>query len=400
MGGAMVRSVASGWVVAWAVWGKELREALRDAHVLGFSIAFPILFFPLLVWGVSQLLLLEGGRMEADPPVVMVAGTGPGLELAGVLRADGVVVVPGAVDDPATVLAAGRVDAVVVVDDDTAVQVHHRSTEARARPTLRALRRATRTLRDSARDRWAESVGVDPRALAPPDVVRTDLAPTGRTAWSLLGRVLPGVALAALWLGAIYPTVEVVVGERERGTLETTRVTAPSGWGVVLGKLLAVLSIVSASALGNLGAMALTIAHLFATLGRPLGMAPPTAWSLGLGGLAVALSAVVAAAVLVAVASRARTLQQGQNLVALAATVGMAPGMIAALPSMELTTQTAWIPVVNMALLLRAAVSGDPVSAGAVGVAVVWTLALSAVLVRGASRVLVGATGTSRWGSR
>ena len=43
------------------VLGKELRETLRDRMVLLFSFGFPMVFYPVLMWGTFQLMFLQRG---------------------------------------------------------------------------------------------------------------------------------------------------------------------------------------------------------------------------------------------------------------------------------------------------------------------------------------------------
>src|SRR5207302_8967691 len=59
------------------------------------------------------------------------------------------------------------------------------------------------------------------------------------------------------------------------------------------------------------------------------------------------------------VASLARTFKEGQMLMTPVMLLGTVPGMIAAMPGIELTTATAAIPLVNVALLIKAVVLGS-----------------------------------------
>jgi len=211
-------------------------------------------------------------------------------------------------------------------------------------------------------------------------VKRVAAASPGETSRALMSRVLPGMLLAAVWLGAIYPTVEVVVGERARGTLETTRVTTPHALAVRVGKAAAVLTFVGVAGLGNLGAMGLTLGQLFAWLGRPLEGPWPGPGALVLGGLAVVGTALVATSVLVAVAGFARTVLEGQNLVALVATGGLLSGVWTVGP--QVSEQLAWVPVANLAMVLRTVVAGNAVAPQVVVVTGVVTVLTCAVALR------------------
>lgn len=381
---------ASSFAVVAAVLGKELKEAVRDAHVLGFSIVFPILFYPMLIWGFSQLLLLQSGQLEATPPRVAVVGAPAPAGLIAQIEAAGLTPVAVSAAPVDAALETNGLDAILALSSEGAATVHHTSTSPRSRAARTGLMTALKHTRRAQVAAIAEAAAVPESALAPPSWEVIDTAPPGRTTRHMLGLVLPGVVLAAIWLGAIYPTVEVVVGERERQTLETTRTAPVPPWTIVAGKIGAVLVLVLVAAGGNLGAMALTVVHLLATLDQSVGGGPlPSTGMLVLAFAAVAMSAVLAAATLAVAASPARTFKQGQNFVSLVATLAMAPGMIAVLPAFELDPLTALVPIANTALLLRAAVSGTPPAVLPTFLTFVVCITLSGVLLQLAARSML-----------
>jgi len=366
----MDRNVASAWTVAVAVWRRELREARRDAHVLAFSVLFPVLLYPLLVWGVSGLLLHEAGHGDA-PVRVEVRGADGADTLAAALGEAGAEVV-AAEAGPVPARLEDAVDAVVEVHPEQGVTVHVVASEVGGRRARALVRRAVAQVTAQAVADWT--------GPPLPRVKRVAAASPGETSRALMSRVLPGMLLAAVWLGAIYPTVEVVVGERARGTLETTRVTTPHAQAVRVGKAAAVLTFVGVAGLGNLGAMGVTLGQLFAWLGRPLEGPWPGPGALVLGGLAVVGTALVATSVLVAVAGFARTVLEGQNLVALVATGGLLSGVWTVGP--QVSEQLAWVPVANLAMVLRTVVAGNAVAPQVVVVTGVVTVLTCAVALR------------------
>ncbi|MGV3623579.1 MAG: hypothetical protein ACO1OB_22355, partial [Archangium sp.] len=65
------------------------------------------------------------------------------------------------------------------------------------------------------------------------------------------------------------------------------------------------------------------------------------------------------AGVSLAVASTARTFKEGQSLMTPVLLVGLAPALISQMPGIELTNVTALIPLLNVALLIKASVLGN-----------------------------------------
>ena len=68
--------------------------------------------------------------------------------------------------------------------------------------------------------------------------------------------------LLMVLLGAFYPAIDVTAGERERGTLETVLAAPIPRRDLLLGKVLAVTVLASASGFLNLGSMSLTLVQV------------------------------------------------------------------------------------------------------------------------------------------
>ena len=127
----------------------------------------------------------------------------------------------------AEAVAAGELDLLVEGTEHEGrleVELSHVSTR---NASLKARDRYEDALEDtelSLAEALAVGVGTTAEALAPPEVEEEDLAPPAEVTAFLLSRAVPAVMLVSLLLGAAYPAVEVVVGERERHTIETTLV--------------------------------------------------------------------------------------------------------------------------------------------------------------------------------
>jgi ABC-type Na+ efflux pump permease subunit len=185
-----------------------------------------------------------------------------------------------------------------------------------------------------------------------------------------------------LFIGALYPAVDLTAGEKERGTLETLLVCPVRPVQVMAAKYLTVALVSVVSTLVNLLAMA-------GTFGAGLSLAgeASTTMRFSPGQVGVMLACLVPAALLVsgvslAVASMARTFKEGQSLMTPVMLVGLAPALVSQMPGIELTTVTALVPLLNVALLVKAAVLGT-------------ATALHVVLTVGS--VLISALGALKW---
>ena len=76
----------------------------------------------------------------------------------------------------------------------------------------------------------------------------------------LASRLLPLLLLMMLFIGALYPAVDLTAGEKERGTLETLLVAPVRPIDVMQAKFVAVALTAVVAALANLSAMGATFA--------------------------------------------------------------------------------------------------------------------------------------------
>jgi sodium transport system permease protein len=339
---------------------KELSETLRDPLVLVMALGFPLLFFPLMIWGVTQMKMLQDGIAEATEhriEIVGLAAPGPG-GLVDALRTTPAIPGTGGVE----ALHADELDLLVTAQLDGSaltVELTHDSTRPRS---VRALDWAEERADEARSARTAElaaGAGVEPDGLET-WAIRIDNVREGQDRLiDVLAKMLPIMVFMSLILAIMAPAVDVFVGERERGTLETTLATASSRWSILLGKTLAVVGIALVAASGNFIAVGLTVLQMVATLSEKALQAPPIHW----GQLGMLLPATLAfSALMVAVnfivVLPARTFKQAQNMssVVLIISIGAIFGQVDADSTLE--TWHALIPAVNLINGMTAAFRG------------------------------------------
>jgi sodium transport system permease protein len=93
---------------------------------------------------------------------------------------------------------------------------------------------------------------------------------------------------------------------------------------------------------------------------------------------AVLLGAFLGAAMML-LASLARSFKEGQSLVTPFYTIAILPAMLTAFPGFRLSWETALVPVMNIALMMRAGLHGN-LSLGPALLSIGWNLALTAAL--------------------
>ncbi len=226
------------------------------------------------------------------------------------------------------------------------------------------------------RDRLSDS-GIQLSVLEPFQLSDIDIAPERTREAAFWSKLLPFIMLVWAMTGAFYPAIDLVAGEKERGTLETLLCSPALRGEIVWGKLGAVTTFSMLTAILNAGSMLVTSSFVFRQMGVGAGGtmgAPPLVPMLWLFVALIPLSALFSALAL-AVAAMARSSKEGQYYLMPLMMVTLPLVLLPMLPGTTLHTGTSLIPVTGMFLLVRALVEGQyadallhvPIVAGVTG---------------------------------
>lgn len=227
--------------------------------------------------------------------------------------------------------------------------------------------------------------GIDMKMLEPFQWDNVDLSPERTREAAFWSKMLPFIMLVWAMTGAFYPAIDLVAGEKERGTLETLLCSPALRSEIVWGKLGAVASFSMLTAILNAASMLVTSSFVFQQIGvsgASLG-APPLIPMLWLFVALIPLSCLFSALAL-AVAAMARSSKEGQYYLMPLMMVTLPLVLLPMLPGMNLSAGTSLIPVTGMFLLVRSLVEGQygdallhlplvfGVTAGCLWLAVTW----------------------------
>jgi ABC-type Na+ efflux pump permease subunit len=277
-------------------------------------------------------------------------------------------------------------------------------------PSLTVFYSSTETASELARRRVAERLppyverlraerlpGGTPASALVPFALREphDIAPAKDAGAKVLSVVLPMLLVVMCVLGAFFPAVDVTAGERERNTAETTLLLPVPRLAVQQGKILAVCASALVATALNLLALALSAGHLLHMLasGQDIQVELPLGAFVAIAPLAL-LFAFFVSAVLVGIASFARTFKEGQALLGPVQMLFILPAMACAIPGLELTPGLATVPVVNVVLAFREILNGEahPLEFAITGVTLLASAVLAiAIAVRLLSREVLAA---------
>lgn len=292
---------------AWAVFRKELIEALRDRRTVVLGLLTPVIVMPVITLTLPYLAVKEETRLEDAPARVAVTGGGAIQEFLN--DAEGREAIRAVeMADARQALRHGDVDAVLEVEDQ-GDRVHIRilydqtsiaSTLARQKVTEALARFGLERIRLR-----LSQEGIDVLELTDFEVEHVPLRPGEEEARGQLAAVLPFFMAIWMVLGGQYAALDLGAGERERGTLPGLLLTPASRLAIMGGKFGAVLLLTVAS-------VVLVVAAVLASLrlgapllaeGLPPSLSVQVAGALIVAGLPLA-AALAAAQLLLSVTAR------------------------------------------------------------------------------------------------
>jgi sodium transport system permease protein len=396
------------WRNVKLIYGREIRDQLRDRRTLFMIAVLPLLLYPLIgmsVFQLSQFLRKHESRVVVLGAEQVLADKGlPKLIVDDRFAVDlfddpaesrriAIEVEPGEQLDAARArLKSGDVQVVVRFPADFSEQLDRlRAATAEAAnegnqapqidiPEPEALRNSSREKSRIAHlaverilSNWRAQIvrenllaGRVPANFARPFQVKSlDVAEPRQQEAAVWAKIVPFVLFIWALTGAFYPAVDLCAGEKERGTLETLLSSPALRSEIVWGKLLTVMTFSVATALLNLTSLAITAQFVVNQLQS---LAPGDAMpALGVPPVSVIVCLVLAllpisalfSALCLACAAFARSTKEGQYYLMPLLLVTMPLMMLPMSPGSELNLGNSLIPITGMVLLLRTLVVGN-----------------------------------------
>jgi len=400
---------------------KELLDTLRDRRTLFVALVLPLLLYPALLLGLTQIISATQANLAEEKQRVMIDEETTPPELVALLRK--------AVLEPLKISELGRgeevhtavvelasaegaaADAVrarlkkLMADEEVAAALlckpgfedalnDGRRGEARlvSNQTNEKSKEASRKIRITLQE-LADTKRAALRARHPTEASRLMFAErpvqldvqeiaskSQKGAYSfapLLGMLIVIMALT----GAFYPAVDLVAGEKERGTMETLLVAPVSRREIVLGKFMTVWVVAMVTALLNLCVMALTFSKLAGMAGSgKIEFEMPAGAIIAVTLILIPTSALFGAIAL-ALSSFATSYKEGQHYLSPLFLVASPLAMVGLLPNIEIGYALALVPVANVVLLVKAMLLGGE-TAGPAIVAIASTFVYAAIALK------------------
>lgn len=390
------------------IYRKELREALRDRRTIFMMIGLPILLYPLLMIGISRLQegqeaaqaarssrvavwgllpldaqerMKNSGKIELVPWAGVTEVVRAGLEMGQYappptppidLDGDDKPPVPKKIPDTPWARAAQqaildrKADAILIAWPNFGPRLQ-RGDMATASILYDSVRPDSRKARDRVSDhlrqyrldllRLRENQNHLPKGFATGiDLQSTNVASEQRKSGMLVGMLLPYMLILFSAMSGFYAAIDMTAGEKERGTMQTLLCAPVESLEIIGGKFLAVWSIAMIATVVNLLSLSLTFTRLKLIPGMQTSV--PASSYLVAFFMLVPISLMVNA-VFLAVGAFAKDFKDGQNFLTPILMSLLVPLVATMTPGIELNGYLAFVPVVNIALLIKGVFLGE-----------------------------------------
>jgi sodium transport system permease protein len=378
---------------------KETREILRDFRAVFFAFVLPIVISPFIFWGMTSLA--ESHRSDVTTSISRV---GASVELvptlASGLESDSMVEFIAGNFDEADV-KEGRIDILVerrsTVSGDggppasaetIAFEISHLPTKTRSQEALRRLRRVVETIETRESEARLRRLGLDIDLVRYHEIVGADVASAEERGVARLATFLPALLVLLLLTGASFAALDVVAGEKERGTLETLAVQSVTRNEIVAGKFIVVLAVAIVAVVLDL--IALWVASKLGLGGsgeKSISMESIAPSRLVVIAVVILPVAALVSALLIGISAHARTYREAQTLLLPVTLAALVPVGVALAPQVRLEGIVPWIPVTGATVAIREAIGGY-LEWSSFGLVFVSSLAWAGLGIAWAGRVL------------
>lgn len=232
-----------------------------------------------------------------------------------------------------------------------------------------------------------EGLGIGQSVMQPFEVTLADIAKPNARQTMLWSKLLPMVMLIWAMTGAFYPAIDMVAGEKERGTLETLLCSPALRGEIVWGKLAAVTTFSMLTAILNTISMLSTGAMVFSQIGIGEPASMPL-WTVMLLITAMLPLSIMFSGIALGLSAMARSSKEGQYYL-MPMMMAIIPFVVLpSMPGISLNIGTSLIPVTGMFLFVRSLIESNyatalvhfPMVAGVtiacVALVVRWTMRL------------------------
>jgi sodium transport system permease protein len=343
------------------IYLKEMLDLLRDRRALISIVIVPLVMWPLLSTGVSFFFSRSAKRAQeqqfrlALKEDVSLAGMAGSLEQAGFqIQRSG---------DPRQAVENKVADMGVEVigpANDISVKIYADLSQLETQIASGRIERALDQLKTQRIKTELERAGISERILTPFSLEKVNTAPPQKMSGVIIGALLGYLIVISMITGGMYPGIDLTAGEKERRTIEMLLSSPATREEIVLGKILAVITLTLITS--ALSVISLGLSFYFAKRAGASGLFSSISidrTTLLLIGAVIIPTAIMISAIIIAIATMAKSYKEAQSYLTPLIIVAIFPAMVSFLPGIKLNAGLALIPIVNFSQLIKELILGD-----------------------------------------
>jgi len=355
-----------------SIFKKELIDVLRDRRTLMFMVVIPILITPLLVIG--SIKFQEYQNKKSEEKILKIAYINESEDsLTKQLLSDqkGVKIIEGVqLDSIESYIKSDSLQGglylgkgflkKIKTNSSGDVKIYYKSSDLMSKSKKR-IQAALDIYKEKIIAERLKQLNVDGQILEPITITNIDMATAKETLGKAIGGFIPYVLVMFIFLGAMYPAIDLGAGEKERGSLETLLSSPATKFEITMGKLLVVslTGIVSglvsvlgiSSSLFFIDKIPVQIQETILELINPFMI-----FSIIILMIPIAI---FFASMLLSISFYARSFKEAQSLMGPLNMVIIVPLFLSLGPGMEMDHATALMPLINVGLLTKEILAGS-----------------------------------------
>ena len=355
-----------------SIFKKELIDVLRDRRTLMFMVVIPILITPLLVIG--SIKFQEYQNKKSEEKILKIAYINDSEDsLTKQLLSDqkGVKIIEGVqLDSIESYIKSDSLQGglylgkgflkKIKTNSSGDVKIYYKSSDLMSKSKKR-IQAALDIYKEKIIAERLKQLNVDGQILEPINITNIDMATAKETLGKAVGGFIPYVLVMFIFLGAMYPAIDLGAGEKERGSLETLLSSPATKFEITMGKLLVVslTGIVSglvsvlgiSSSLFFIDKIPVQIQETILDLINPFMI-----FSIIILMIPIAI---FFASMLLSISFYARSFKEAQSLMGPLNMVIIVPLFLSLGPGMEMDHATALMPLINVGLLTKEILAGS-----------------------------------------
>jgi sodium transport system permease protein len=352
---------------------KELKDILRDRRTLMAMLLFPLLLVPAILsvstsFQASQeeeamlktlnIAVINNGNSDRGKAFAKALSLQTDFNVIENIPADQLnALVKGDSLDAALVLAPSF-DAAIQNGRSGGIEYYFNSTDSRViRDRISGSLQQFETFILNER---LDSLGISDAMIDPIKIDEKDVYTQEESIGKMIGGFLPYIFVLFCLMGAMYPTIDLFTGEKERGTMETILTVPANRLQILLGKMGVV--VISGVISGLMAIVGMYIAlkinpdapDFFVNMINKV-LNPVSA------GLIIAMLIPLTtffAGCMIPVGVYAKSFKEAQSMIQPAIIIAIVPLVIGMMPGIQLNFGTALIPILNVALASKEIIAG------------------------------------------